>query len=82
MTVIKKASIEAVASEQDAQEITQPHVTTGFETCQDIQTIKEELARLDDIMKRTSLENEYSRSAVRYWAIRWVMGWESEIPNV
>jgi hypothetical protein len=33
-------------------------------------------------MKRTSLENEYSRSAVRYWAIRWVMGWESEIPNV
>jgi hypothetical protein len=80
MSIIKKASV--AANEQDAQEIVQPNITTGFETCQDIQTIKEELARLDDIMKRTSLENEYSRGAARYWAIRWVMGWKEEMPNV
>jgi hypothetical protein len=82
MNIIKKESVGTAIPETDSIEINQPNITTGFETCQDIQTIKEELARLDDIMKRTSLENEYSRSAVRYWAIRWVMGWESEIPNV
>jgi hypothetical protein len=43
--------------------------------------IKEELARLDEIMARTGNEDPYNRSAVRYWAIRWVMGWEKEIPE-
>lgn len=81
MNVIKKASTEAATS-QDAQEFVQPNITTGYETCQDIPTIKEELARLEDIMKRTGSEDQYSRSAVRYWAIRWVMGWEREVPDV
>lgn len=79
MNIIKKASV--VSSEQDAQEIVQPNITPGFETCQDIQTIKEELARLDKIMKESTVESAYSRGAARYWAIRWVMGWEEEVPE-
>lgn len=68
-------------NEQGARELVQPNVTTGYETCQDIPTIKEELARLNATMRNTASAGAYERDAIRYWAIRWVMGWEKEIPE-
>ena len=82
MTTNKKGLEGTAIPETSPCEINQVHSIPGFETCQDIQTIMEELERLDDIMKRTGSEDQYSRSAVRYWAIRWVMGWEKEIPQM
>lgn len=72
-----------VASDHGAQEINQLHSIKGFETCQDIPTIKEELARLMDIMcgKNHGATEETKTAPARYWAIRWVMGWELEIPE-
>jgi hypothetical protein len=92
MNIIKKASV--AANEQDAQELVQPNITPGFETCQDIPTIKAELDRLGIEMDKNNFlaRNEpdpqksarYYRKtqdeAIRYWAIRWTMGWEKEIP--
>ena len=80
MSVIKNASIEAATS-QDAQELNQLHSIPGFETCQGIPAIKAELARLDKVMKNSGPGYPHIHSAVRYWAIRWVMGWEKEIPE-
>ena len=94
MSIIKKASV--AANEQDAREIVQPNITAGYETCQDIPTIKEELDRLSiEMDKYSQLASkeahngksiEYyrksERARIRYWAIRWTMGWEKEIPNV
>ena len=80
MSVIKKASAEAATS-QDARELNQLHSIPGFETCQGIPAIKAELARLELVAKNAVLDIEFSRANVRYWAIRWVMGWEKEIPE-
>ena len=52
------------------------------ETNRTIEEIIEELARLQ-ILKdnaRAGTE-EFDRANIRYWAIRWVMGWENEIPE-
>jgi hypothetical protein len=93
MNIIKKAS---VITGQDAREMVQPNVTAGYETCQDIPAIKEELARIKaeidsfntlalqekDTINSNNYNDSAQRRAIRYWAIRWVMGWEKEIPNV
>ena len=52
------------------------------ETNRTIEEIKEELARLQALKDnaRTGTE-EFGRANIRYWAIRWVMGWEKEIPE-
>jgi hypothetical protein len=68
-------------NEQGANKINQAQDTTGFETCQDINAIKKELARLEVIIKETGDNDEYANAVVRYWAIRWVLGWEKEIPK-
>ena len=95
MRVHKKVPTEAATSEIGTMEINQAQNTTGFETCQDIKTIKEELASLKDSIDsftalalketNTNVSRNYhdsaQRRAIRYWAIRWVMGWEKEIPN-
>jgi hypothetical protein len=82
MVKIEKAP-DALAGDLSAVEINQVQNSTGFETCQDIRTIKEELARLQAILdgKSVCTALEYNNAPVRYWAIRWVMGWEEEIPN-
>jgi hypothetical protein len=96
MNIIKKESVGTAIPETDSIEINQPNITTGYETCQDIPTIKAELDRLGIEMDKNNFlaRNEpdpqksarYYRKtqdeAIRYWAIRWVMGWEKEIPNV
>jgi hypothetical protein len=96
MNIIKKESVGTAIPETDSIEINQPNVTTGYETCQDIPTIKEELARIKaeidsfntlalqekDTINSNNYNDSAQRRAIRYWAIRWVMGWEKEIPNV
>lgn len=94
MTIIKKESVDT-GIPQDSRSMIQPKVITGFETCQDIRTIKSELARLKiemDKYTKLSLEargndcltvaytDKANRAAIRYWAIRWVMGW-NEMPE-
>jgi hypothetical protein len=96
MNIIKKESVEVAPSTMDSIEIDLLHSIPGYETCQDIPTIKAELDRLGIEMDKNNFlaRNEpdpqksarYYRKtqdeAIRYWAIRWVMGWEKEIPNV
>lgn len=81
MKIANKKAPDALAGNHGAHENIQVQDSMGFESCQSIETIKEELERLEEIMKRTGNADAYSRSAVRYWAIRWVMGWEKEIPE-
>ena len=52
------------------------------ETNRTIEEIKEELARLQVLKDnaRTGTE-EFDRANIRYWAIRWAMGWEKCIPE-
>ena len=96
MTTNEKGLEGTAIPETSPSEINQVHSKPGFETCQDIQTIKEELARLEiemdkynylavnepDISKSAEHYRKVSRDAIRYWAIRWVMGWEKEIPQM
>lgn len=70
MNIIKKSDI--VESSQS---------TAGFETCQDIQTIMEELNRLQIEMDKHDGDLKGERARVRYWAIRWVMGWKDGVPK-
>jgi hypothetical protein len=66
MTIIKKASV----------------AQTNIDTHQSIGAIKEELARLNDIVDSEEYgTDEYYRAVSRYWGIRWVMKWEKEIPQ-
>ena len=46
--------------------------------------IRAELKRLKAILdgKEKCTAHELNNAPIRYWAIRWVMGWEKEIPNV
>ena len=89
MRVNKKRSDEL--QPERSMEMVQANHTTGYETCQPIEAIKEELDRLKiEMDKYNHLEKEYwgsianvysdkaNRAAIRYWAIRWVMGWEKE----
>jgi hypothetical protein len=47
-----------------------------------ISEIKEELARLKEVMDNEEYgTDEYYRAVSRYWGIRWVLKWEREIPE-
>ena len=46
--------------------------------------IKDELQRLEiEMDKYNDVKDGYmaNKSAIRYWAIRWVMEWEKDIPG-
>lgn len=80
---------------EQGMEMVQPQSNTGYETCQSISDIKAELDRLKiEMDKYTKLAmtaplikqstEYYTKShekGIRYWAIRWVMGWENEVPE-
>lgn len=45
--------------------------------------IIEELDRLQVLKDNArAVTEEFDRANIRYWAIRWVMGWEKGIPEV
>ena len=52
------------------------------ETNRTIEEIIEELDRLQALKDNArNGTDEFDRSNIRYWAIRWVMGWEKGIPE-